>query len=292
MGPRPKQTGPLPFGDEQLLVLNLADDAPPRGKVLAQIPLCLSDVQLARDDAWWRGVRRPVGARSRRLPGAVSSRPRDGLLAQWLHDSICGRPAGLRAAFRRDHSGLLGSAEILELVEARMATADEGYRFYLTVAPADVAGSASPGTMPATMRREPLGFESASLAEVMAASEPLPGASPPPPDEPGLAPDAGLRGRGGLDRRPAAGLSGWRGRVGGVIQRPAISRLAVLRSVRPLGSLSGGAGHGAGQVLGGVHRRNLGPCSAFARPAAPTSRPASRDDRGFGASPPVASQPG
>jgi len=183
MSLRARQAGPTPFDDGHRLVLNVADAPPPRGKVLAQIPLNLNDVQLARDDAWWRGVRAgrlepDLDAYTVRLvPGPATGPLRNGYTIQF---------AGGRQEYEQ-HFGVttlehLARRKFLEVVDAELAIADDGYKFYLTVEPAGFDGSPTPSPLHATMRREPLVFESASLAEATAASQPLTGASPPPDD--------------------------------------------------------------------------------------------------------------
>ena len=181
--------------------------------------------------------------------------------------------------------------KFLELVEAEVATADEGYKFYLTALPADIAGSTPPSTLHATLRREPLVFESASLAEVRAASEPLAGASPPPDDKDSppmpvfVAEEAWTEGRQqayqGGEAESAALFSG---RLFRDSQSPEVfvlweACLEARDTVQDKYSV---------EFTGATWAH----AQALARPPPPASRPASRNDRGFGASPSVAAQPG
>jgi hypothetical protein len=171
---------PILTADGNQLVLELADKSPPDGQMLARIPLSHhhSDIQAARDDAFWLGVR------AGRLEPELSlyhCQVRPGDRKGYVIDGFWIELGNESGSFRRHYPTTvmanLARQKVLELREAQVVSTGETYRFYLTTCPATPASSTDSLPLSGTSRSPRLQLEPADLQAFLAASQPLSGSS-------------------------------------------------------------------------------------------------------------------
>jgi hypothetical protein len=176
----------LVIHDREQLVLELANQMPPGGQVLARHCLTYADLQPAREETWWRGVLQGKLKPNldaypwRILPGRDAG---GGLSAGFLVELAHGG-AEYRRAYGVKSLAHLAQSKFLELVRAKEATLDDKYKYYLKRVPAEEIGPETRDDLQFTSCREPIAFSIGSLEAHLAASEPLMGQSDPPAEPP------------------------------------------------------------------------------------------------------------
>jgi len=157
-------------------------------QLVARVPLEYPDFHLARDEAWWWGVRTGRLAPDldshamRIIPGKDTG---EGMLNGYYVELTFG-DTSYRRRFTNKSMSSVANRKILELAKDEQSEAKIGdqFSYYLTTIPAD---EDQPGNVPmrAQSCREPLVLQDASLKEHLAASEYLTGVSEPPhePDD-------------------------------------------------------------------------------------------------------------
>jgi hypothetical protein len=168
-------------GQSQELVLDIAELS--GDELLARVPLEFADFQLARDETWWAGVRagqlEPDLARYqlRIQPGE----DRDGRCAGYTVE-ITGDDRQYRCHFPVVSMGDVAQRKVAELVSQEVMTPSQTYRYFLRAVPdgAESAGQDEVHTAKSKVVMELPAFESASLSDFLAHSEPMVGVSEPP----------------------------------------------------------------------------------------------------------------
>jgi hypothetical protein len=172
--------------DRRELVLDLidkdrADMEHGDGRLVARVPLQYSDLQLARDETWWRGVRAGelepcLEAHTLRIiPGKDHGR---GRLAGYSIELSHGKQR-FRRHFNIESLAAVARRKMLELVAQETANLEDSYSYYLAAVPAD-GDAAADEPQRIKVRSEPLVFEQAPLSDFLARSAPLFGKSAPP----------------------------------------------------------------------------------------------------------------
>jgi hypothetical protein len=166
----------------QQLVLEIAK--PDDGLLLARVPLQYADFQLARDEAWWRGVRAGTLEADLSLyqlrvkPGQADDKGR----CIGLSIEIEGNGKCFERPFPPQSMSAVAQRKVLELVNQKVMKLGETYHYYLQSVPVESAESTEPRVHGAKAKGlfEPPVFESARLAECLAKSQPIIGAAEPP----------------------------------------------------------------------------------------------------------------
>ena len=166
------------------LALDIVDKKADDDRIVARVPLEISDFLLARDETWFRGVR----------SGALSA----DLQAHSMHvlpgeNRGAGRLAGYsievfdgQRSFRRHYAtqslSPVANRKVMDLVKQKVATLADDFGFYLTTVRGERDGNGHGEIEPlkSKSRSEPLAFEDARLDDYLAASEPMPSVAAPP----------------------------------------------------------------------------------------------------------------
>ena len=174
--------------DGNELVLDLIDRGGD-GRIVARAPLSRDDLQLVRDETWWRGVRAgalepDLAAHELRVsPGRDAGRGR----CAGIHIELRAGRRSYRRHFPVETFAAVARRKMLELVEQDAAAATDTFNYFLTAIPAE-HDELPQAALHSTPRGEPLTFETARLADYLLRSEPLVGVSEPPepPSQPAM----------------------------------------------------------------------------------------------------------
>jgi hypothetical protein len=155
----------------QQLFLELADRTPPEGHILARVPIQHSDLRLARDETWWRGVRKGrLDLDLGRYEMQVLAGPQTGPLVDGYSVQLTAGDQSFRRHFPVTSLNNLAQQQFVELVVNKSASLGEAYKYYLTKLPAQRDGQQETPPLAATQLNTPPKLDSLPLADLLAAS--------------------------------------------------------------------------------------------------------------------------